>query len=339
MRYIVDINEVQATEIKSLIDNGRYRNISQFINVAIENQLLIESSDLSQFQETPKDNEIVEKNKVKKEYVIDYKSIKTVSIPDISKTTLSLNDNINKGVWLWGQINRIFPVKIALRSLSKLIKNNEWVSLDGFKEFATEEAIRISALISEYEIKTKKNRDEKISAGLPKKENYKSQDRYKFHFLASMRNNDEKLDGAMAVLRMVNIKKGDNNKLYIGITKSGLDFAKLENPVLDNSNYEISMNEDEINFYLSYVKKYLKNEWEGIQWVLKKIGNSGTNRDTLNNNMKRTFQKKWNCTEAVLNTQRAGLMGRMTELGLIDKKKEGIYVTYLLSEFAKSIRQ
>ena len=43
----------------------------------------------------------------------------------------------------------------------------------------------------------------------------------------------------------------------------------------------------------------------------------------------------WSASDAVINTQRAGLMARMFELGLIEKKKMGVRVFYNISEKGK----
>jgi len=56
----------------------------------------------------------------------------------------------------------------------------------------------------------------------------------------------------------------------------------------------------------------------------------------LNSELNKEFAELWGASDAVVNTQRAGLMARMFELGLLEKEKNGIYVTYHISEFGKS---
>jgi predicted transcriptional regulator len=52
--------------------------------------------------------------------------------------------------------------------------------------------------------------------------------------------------------------------------------------------------------------------------------------------LKKEFGGIWAASDAVINTQRAGLMARMFELGLIEKEKDGVKVNYKISDKGKS---
>ena len=47
-------------------------------------------------------------------------------------------------------------------------------------------------------------------------------------------------------------------------------------------------------------------------------------RERINKELKKEFGQIWSASDAVINTQRSGLMARMFELDLIDKDKKGI---------------
>ncbi len=52
-------------------------------------------------------------------------------------------------------------------------------------------------------------------------------------------------------------------------------------------------------------------------------------RGKTNKELKKEFGYIWgNVSDAVINTQRAGLIARMFEMGLIEKEKTGIKVSY-----------
>jgi hypothetical protein len=208
------------------------------------------------------------------------------------------------------------------------------VELDEFLETATEEAVMYGEQIRAHEKKEGKIRDEKISAALPT-EDHKSRIRYKFQFLAYIRR-DELLDGAMALMQFCNVYQ-EKKKQMIGLTKAGLQFSLLNNPVLDNNNFDRSLSEEECVFYINHIKENVKGEYEAVKWILNQIDNGKNEREMLNEVITKTFGKVWKATPAVINTQRAGLTARIYELGLIEKEKEGIYVKYKLSEFGKSI--
>ena len=165
---------------------------------------------------------------------------------------------------------------------------------------------------------------------MPDEKESKSKARYKSHFLAYMRK-DGTLDGAMSYLRFVNLNKDEKGKVLIGLTEPGLNFAKFDNPVLDLVDFEKSFNENEVDFYLDHISKNVKGESSAIKWLLKKLTNGLNGREEINEEIKKEFGQIWQASDAVINTQRAGLMARMFELGLIEKEKDGVKVSYKIS--------
>lgn len=344
MRYIIDISQAQAKQIEALIEKQLYESVNQFVSVAIENQLHIEKTDISKPEDERKpfikkkfhDTRGFPEEEVEIFLPILDELPKPVTPPIFSDLAPCQNNIMEENCWMWGQINKIFPVKLALRFLLNRIASEQWIELEKFKEEAAKIAIKVGKAIKSYEEEKNKKRDDKISAGLPRtsEDQFKSLTRYKAHFIGSLRK-DGKLDGAMPFLRLANFTKDDKNKVLIGITEAGYEFARLENPVIDLKNYENSLGILEIDFYLNHVYKNVKGEFYAIKWLLNKMVNGISDRTALNNEIEREFGGVWDSSDAVINTQRAGLMSRMSELGLIDKEKEGIQVRYSISEKGK----
>jgi len=142
---------------------------------------------------------------------------------------------------------------------------------------------------------------------------------------------DGKLDGAMPFLKFVNLMQDERGKILIGLTEAGLTFAKLENPVIDHYDFEKSFGEREIEFYLEHISRDVKGESSSIKWLLTKVVNGITEREAMNNEVKMEFGQIWNASDKVINTQRSGLMGRMYELGLVNKEKTGIRVKFSIT--------
>jgi hypothetical protein len=152
---------------------------------------------------------------------------------------------------------------------------------------------------------------------------------------------DGTLDGAMPYLRFVNLNKDEKGKVLIGLTEPGLNFAKLDNPVIDSQDFERSLNEKEVDFYLDHIPKNVKGESSATKWLLEKLSNGLNEREEINKELKKEFGQIWGASEAVINTQRAGLMARMFELGLIEKDKKGIgpAVIYKITDRGKKFLQ
>jgi hypothetical protein len=347
MKYLVDISQKHAQKIHKLVELGQYDGVAQFITVAVENQLYLEESGLKSLSNNiaiiepenhvPNNSKTVSAKGVDNIKLINIKSNpQMVSVPSFKQLTLGQQNNDEEKVWLWGQINKIFPVKIGVRILFRELGDNRLILFNDFVDKAAEEAANIGQVIRAYEDSYGKIRDEKISAGLPKIDDEKSQTRYKAHFLAYCRK-DRLLDGAMALLRFSNIElEGSNKRYLIGLTGPGLKFAKINSPVLDNGDFKQSLSQEEANFYLDHVKQNVRSEYAAIIWVLEKINKGFKEREGINEELRNDFGKQWQASDAVINTQRSGIMARMFELGLLDKEKNGIYVTYLLSDFGKS---
>ncbi len=354
MRYFVDINQNYFEKINELISSRLYESVSQFILVAIENQLYLEKQGA---EKTNKDIITKKEPLVNKENLLEqifmgekFNNIhmynddyKTITMPDhslIAKFPQECDENY---CWLWGQINRIFPIKLGLRILLNKLESKKWISFDEFKNEAANIASNMKQII-EMMVSPDLRRGRTMSAGLPKYEKEDvgvvevehSKARYKNQFLSYLRNKDNKIDGALAQLRFINLNM-DNNDVKIGITKPGAEFAKIVNPIIDKKNFNETLSTEEINFYIKHIKENLPGEYEATIWLLEKI-NSGTNtRTSLNNELSKDYNEVWDVNDKVINTQRAGLMARITELRLIKANKQGNSVTYILNEFGKEL--
>ena len=342
MRYVVDITQKQADEVENLIKRGQYRSFAQFITTAIENQIYIENSEVAgeKFESrsgstnklSQSDVIVKDENKI---ILLEIKSQpKPVTMPTFRQLSCFSQEVQEEKCWLWGQVNKILPVKIGLRVLYAIIGSEQWIELEEYRNKAAGIAAGYGTIIRRYEDKKNKMRDERISAGLPDEEEFKSKIRYKSHFLAYMRK-DETLDGAMAYLRFVNLNKDERGKILIGLTEPGLNFAKLDNPVINVQDYEMSFSEEEVDFYLDHISKNVKGEYGAIKWLLNKLANGLREREEINKELKKEYGQIWKASEAVINTQRAGLMARMFELGLIEKEKDGVRVSYKISNGGK----
>lgn len=347
MRYIIDLSQNHVNEINSLISEGKYQSFTQFIATSVENQIHIEKTELEEESSEEASNIITEKGTPyhKKRYSVQESALDlsvpttfpgAVPPPAFSQLACSLEEAEEEKCWLWGQTNKIFPVKLGLRALLRSIDSTEWIDLQPFRNKAAEIAWAYGEKIGSYEDKKNKKRDEKISAGLPMgEEEFKSKMRYKAHFLASIRK-DEKLDGAMPFFRFANLTRKGNGNVLIGLTQAGLHFARLENPVVDYSDFDKSLSEKEIRFYLTHISENVKGEFAAMKWLLQKLADGIIHIEQINRVLKEEFGDVWRASDAVINTQRAGLMARMIELGIINRVRKGIRVYYYVSDSGKT---
>lgn len=360
MRFIVDVSQNQSDIINRLVEDGRYPSVGQFIATAIANQIYIEGTDAemkpssstekphrSVLHHDPKstrlrgskplsvtkkfhDEDGYPESTTMVELKLPAKKIRppTMSMPNFDQLAASLSVSNENDSWLWGQINKILPIKVGARVLYLLLLDSgESIELEQFREKAAEMAVNVGDMIREHEYKKDKKRDERISAGLPGgPEPFKSKNRFKSHFLGYMRK-DGKLDGGMCILKLINMRKDDRGRLMVGLTEAGVDFACLENPPMDLRDLDHSLAKQEIDFYLKHVQTNVPGEFRALRWLLKTVAEGVAVRDEISKKLKAEMGNLWGASEAVISTQRAGLTSRASELGLISTTKTGVGVS------------
>ncbi|MEM3086356.1 MAG: hypothetical protein QXT68_04355 [Halobacteria archaeon] len=245
---------------------------------------------------------------------------------------------------LWGQHYRFLPSKPALRVLAGLCADG-LPTLAVFKDRACEAAEAVGLSLAEKDRTLGKKFGEKFSTSFPEPEE-KSRRRYRDQYLAYVRPTDGKVDGLLSRLKFIKIMaEGGTHK--VGITKSGLDFAVLQNPVLDGAGNGSLLSDQEADFLIRHIRARIPEEARHMDMMLRLIGEGVASRERLNSRMGefyRAYQDVDNpWTPAHVNTMRAGLLSRLYELGLVDKTKHGLNVTYWLTERGKkcqsSLRQ
>jgi len=346
MRYIIDITPKQSQTIQKYLEKGNYGSISQFISTAIENQLALEENDIidlmpykpaQEAQRTKNPTTAIASGNFEKYSLKNIPGFNAViDAPEYKNLVYASQSIPENQAWIWGQINKIFPVKVGVRILHQLLATKQSIELNEFLEIVAKEAAFLGDMIRDYETKNSRMRGEKISPALPSTDE-KSLNRYKFQFMVYLRR-DGLMDGAMSLMKFCNVYE-EKKKQMISITESGLNFSSINNPVLDENNFDLSLNDEERFFYINHIKENVKGEYAAIRWMLEKIKTGNNTRELLNAEIEKSFAKSWgnSTTPAVINTQRAGITARMFELGLIEKEKVGIYVTYSASEIGQKL--
>ncbi len=96
-----------------------------------------------------------------------------------------------------------------------------------------------------------------------------------------------------------------------------------------------------MEFLLNHIATELEGEPKLIRSIIKSVGEGVATPDGLNPRIKSTIDRerisrkpRWTDNEIV--AERVGLISRMNELGLIEREKDGVKVTYVLSPRGRS---
>lgn len=362
MKLIVKIVESTVKRARDLVNQGTYSSLSEFFQTAADNQLELEADSEEVLQVSEHVFQASEQVPLYERPLLRVAegrspttgapSKRKRQTPDPSppwhllkmlpdRTSLTPMEPgecasvFNARGILWGQINRLLPWIVGLRVLGHMVESDgNAVDLETFRTKAAAAAASLGAYLQKLDAAAGRKRDEAYSAAFPSDRRgrgdlEKSLNRYKNHFLANLRT-DGRAGGALAQLELVGVKTLDKGGAVIGLTEAGIQFQGRLNPILDDTEDEGSLSQDEKDLYLTHVIKTLPDEAEAMALLLLFIHGGIFKRTELNQKLAGIWQKDWSA--AVVNTQRSGLTGRMVELGLLGKKKHGVTVEYLVTE-------
>lgn len=345
MKLVVDLPEELVGRIRDVVKNGGYDDPREFVETAIENQLELEEGGESGGFKTL-DQAIHEYDRAERssddtggspvstselgpnqvfESTPEY-DIELHSYRDVVPVEPPSPDRVDDGP-LWGQYNRLLPVKFVLRrlgnSLADLADPGDNVSTmidhGKFSSAVAQEARAFGKRLEEADDKMSRGRGEKLAAGFPTGEKTeKSLDRFESHFVGYSDRNGN-LTGAPAALLFVDITASKPSE--IGLTEAGLNFTEFINPVLDETiEADEPLSPKERKFYLEHVTEKLPSEHEAKVFTAQAI-QSGDNRPTSLTDRVAELDSDW--SQAQASTNRSGLVSRMYELNLVDRFQVG----------------
>jgi len=332
MKVLIDITEEMYKRINEV---NRGSSLSSFIQIAIENQISLELDQQSNLIEFRKESPPhLEKDRVSPN--------ENYQRSDINDKIEILNNPLNfekligvslkqpiKNYYIWGQYNKFFAMKFAVRYLvfMQLQNKSESVNLTEFQTKCSRSASKMKQILKQSDEKAGRLWGEGFSAGLPDEEE-KSQSRFMHHFIGYTDTQGNPV-GALPDLGFVVIK----NNGGIALSSEGLAFAKIRNPILDEDAFSSNLfSQDEREFLIEHLKRNIPLEWKGIQTVIKWIETGINTPDSLTAKFA-TLDKKW--TDKMANTYRTGMLARMYDLRFISRKKIGIKSNYVVTDVGK----
>lgn len=337
--------------MKRIVEAGSYDDPREFVQTAIENQIELEEGGSNEAKTLEEALSAVdaEVDATTQEVSGDPQANqsrqrstdKTVSSGSSDETEISLTrrghdelptvdppaeSRLDDGP-LWGQYNRIFPVKVVVRGLAnELLDGTEqgegeeaWLALPAFRRRIAAIAREVGTDVALRDEEVGRNRGEKLAAGLPTGDDAeKSTDRFQTHFVGRVEREDE-LTGAPPHLSLVDIASGTPQR--IGLTDAGREFASLYNPLLDEgSDADQALSREERRFYVSQVRDVREDEYAAMQKVAQAIA-EGDDRPSSLTERVAYIDTRWSTSQA--ETIRSGLTSRMYELGLLDRRRVG----------------
>jgi hypothetical protein len=327
---VIDIPPELADEINRQVKSGKYKSPQDFMLAAVQNQTYLETV------ETDGDSLVTHQP-----VMLPFSA--TFPMPKTAEARLILPPNLAqirsvpitptlRHNYLPGFTNRLFPVKLILRVLGNLVEQSgsQYIPLGELNERSAEVARELGKVIQKKDRTMGRKRGTIISAGLPVGREDKAKSRFENQFVGFM--GKEKVEGAAPTLRFVDmIKEGDST--LVGITDAGLKFSALSNPILDKQDYAIPFSEEEVAFLLNHIPTTLEAERSLMGDILKAVHEGDATPDEMTQKVESWRRRQSNhlWTENQVLAMRVGIISRMNELGLVERHKNGVNVTYRLT--------
>src|SRR6266571_7627367 len=312
------------------VRSGKYKSVQDFILAALQNQVYIETENTNGDSETTATTGLT-----------NLPMASTASLPpktDAARLLLKPEPSdvrtvpvgsVPRPSYLWGQYNRLFPVKIVVRVAANLSRQNGFgfVPLGELQEKTAEIAREMGRTILRNDRLLGRKRGTIISAALPiGRDQDKAKTRFKNQFVGFLARS--RVEGAAPTLKFLNIMRGDKNIVQVGITDLGLRFSSIPNPIIDRDYYSTAFSLEEIEFLLDHIASEVPAEAKLIQLVLDGVKRGVSTPEQLNE-LVRSHHSEWNENEAI--AMRSGIVSIASELGLLERRKDGVKVTYFLS--------
>ncbi|WP_254830910.1 hypothetical protein [Haloglomus salinum] len=318
MRLFTQLDPETYENIESLVSEGEYESVDQFLRVAAQNQLAIERSE-GGTQTTLTDSQ--GKDGQKWEY----------DIPQSVAIIEKYPDNENK--LLFSQYYRFFPLKCALYLLAKeLAGESQPITLDTARE-TVEAGIRpIRDRIVEWEQMNDVEKKNKISTGFPKIDSSnpeRSRRRYLNHYVGRARRERGDVAGFGFDMGYLAVEYHDHEP-HVAFTPAGFEFLQYTNPVLSHGPEAPTLSEQERDYIVASIRRVLPMEYKLIQRIYGVLsegtGSYTDHLDEFKPLLKSARSSKDELTENYVRSHIGGAISRMVELDILQRgQRRGWY--------------
>lgn len=241
--------------------------------------------------------------------------------------------------WLFGQYNRLLPAKVSVRALAVVSQQGRnSLVLDTVAPKIAELAAGLGDYLRVLDQRHARHRDDASATAFPTlgAEGEKGRVRYQYHFVGHTARGEQ--GGMLVALKFATVQV-IKNKPHILPTTAGWEFARIANPILDGTPGvdAPTLSAEEVAFLLRHIKEQVPVELFAYRVVLSLISEGDITPKAVNQGLARHLGpgKIQANEEDFLSTQKNGVLGRLSDLGLVDRLRKGTSITYCLTPEGK----
>jgi hypothetical protein len=363
-----DCSRRTKATLDSLLESGQYRDYGEVISLAVSNLAILQdeigrSGDLiigtgsgtslrNRRDAAGRGKESPEQLTGQYEHNADPAGIPAIfrlhglqdsspPLVDMPDDVWAIGQEIPLDRWVFGQYNRLLPAKASCRALAHLtIDEPTGVLLEEAAEQIAENAAVLGEFLARHDREHKIGRDKTLSTAFPSADKETSLQRFATQFVASV-NRQGQMSGLLVDLKLVN---GRGTRVtHLMLTDVGWEFAIMPNPVFDGMQERPTQkfSENERDFLLNHIARAVPVEDFAYRAVLTAIQQGADTPDAVGAALRQYVPRnaESSLSESFLSSQRSGAISRMTDLGLVERVRDGVRVSYVVTDIGRSYLQ
>jgi hypothetical protein len=229
--------------------------------------------------------------------------------------------------WIFGQYNKLLPVKVNCRLIANLLHQSpSGVSMQAVVGAVQQDMPALREWLSQYDAQHSLERESALATAFPTKET-KSLLRYSNQFVLNV-NKGGVASGLPVDLGLLQCLDAKGTR--VSLTGAGLHLALLQNPVLDPPQRpDQRLSKQERGFLLTHIRASVPREHSAYVTLIRAMESGADNPSALDEVLRRDVVG--GISDPYLSNLRAGAISRMSELGLIARRRQGTRVTYIVT--------
>jgi hypothetical protein len=239
--------------------------------------------------------------------------------------------------WVLGQFNRLLPAKANSRALVRLFLDQEkGLPIEPTAERIAADAAVLGDYLTALDEARKTSRDDALATAFPTtaEGGDKGRSRYANQFVVYQNGRGE-LSGLMVDLKLINVMHQRKERLIVP-TKIAWQFARLPNPVLDEptDGPTEKFSPEERALLLRHIVTSVPVEAFAYRVILEAVSHGSNSPDTIDAALKAyvSEDRADKLSPSFLASQRSGAISRMSDLGLVERRRDGVRVFYEITD-------
>jgi hypothetical protein len=239
--------------------------------------------------------------------------------------------------WVLGQFNRLLPAKANARALVRLfLQNSKGLEIASAATQIAAQAALLGDYLRQIDTKHGVSRDDALATAFPSAEegSEKGRNRYANQFVV-YQNGKGELSGLMVDLKMINVVQHRTERRIVP-TRVAWEFASLANALLDGTSDGLpeKFSAQERAFLIAHILRSVPVEAFAYRVILQTVSDGQTSPEQIDGALKVYLDdnRAENLSQSFLASQRSGAVSRMSDLGLIERRREGVRVNYVVTE-------